>query len=183
MRIVAGKHRSRILKTLEGQTTRPTLDKVKESIFSSIGPYFEGGEALDLFAGSGAIGLECLSRGIDHCIFVDSSFDAIKIIKENINILKENDHATVYRMDYSKALDQCIRDKKQFDLIYIDPPYGKISYEEILTKIDNNSLCNYLIICEGLKEDSFKDDYKSFKIKKESIYGITKIVIYKRNEE
>ncbi|MEG0077820.1 16S rRNA (guanine(966)-N(2))-methyltransferase RsmD [Anaerorhabdus sp.] len=185
MRIIAGKHRSRVLKTRPGQDTRPTLDKVKESIFSSIGPYFDGGKALDLFAGSGAIGLECISRGMDSCVFVDASFDAIKIIKENITALKEVENCICLKMDYKRALQSFKNDGISFDFIYLDPPYGKVSYDEILTFIDMNLMLNKegIIICEGLKEDVFTDTYKSFKIKKEAIYGITSIVIYKRNEE
>lgn len=185
MRIVAGKHRSRILKTRPGQDTRPTLDKVKESIFSSIGPYFDGGNALDLFAGSGAIGLECISRGMDTCLFVDASFEAMKIIKENIASLKEETCCTCLKMDYKRALQECVSNQKTFSFIYIDPPYGKIAYDEILNFMDKHQLLTKegYIICEGLKEDEFLDHYHSFKQKKETIYGITKICIYKGNEE
>lgn len=185
MRIIAGKHRSRSLKTREGQETRPTLDKVKESIFSSIGPYFDGGDALDLFAGSGAIGLECISRGMDSCLFIDTSFEAIKVIKENIVALKEENQCTCLKMDYKRALQDCVTNKRCFDFIYLDPPYGKISYDEVLQFIDTHHLLKKegFIICEGLKEDIFCNQYQTFKQKKEAIYGITKICIYKGNEE
>ncbi|MFV0552739.1 MAG: 16S rRNA (guanine(966)-N(2))-methyltransferase RsmD [Anaerorhabdus sp.] len=185
MRIVAGKHRSRILKTLPGENTRPTLDKVREGVFSSIGPYFDGGIVLDLFSGSGAIGLECISRGMDFGIFADNSYDAIKIIQENIKALKEEERTQCWKMDYKRALQQCVSQNKKFDLIYLDPPYSKISVSEILTFIDENKLLNKngIVISETLKDEDVVVEYQSFTKKKELNYGITKINIFKEKEE
>ncbi|MEA4873783.1 16S rRNA (guanine(966)-N(2))-methyltransferase RsmD [Anaerorhabdus sp.] len=185
MRIVAGKHRSRILKTLPGENTRPTLDKVREGVFSSIGPYFDGGIVLDLFSGSGAIGLECISRGMDFGIFVDSNYDAIKVIQENIKALKEEERTLCLKMDYNRALQQCVSQNRKFDLIYLDPPYSKISVSDILTFIDENKLLNKdgVVISETLKDEEVKEEFKSFNKKKELNYGITKIVIFKEKEE
>lgn len=185
MRIVAGEHRSRQLKTLPGDNTRPTLDKVREGVFSSIGPYFDGGVVLDLFAGSGAIGLESLSRGMDRAVLVDNNFQAMKIIQENVAALKEEQRVDCWKMDYTRALQQCIQQSQQFDLIYLDPPYSKIDLSAILQLIDENKLCakNGLVICETLKTDEIKEEYKSFAKKKELHYGITKVIIFKEKEE
>lgn len=184
MRIIAGEYRSRILKTCPGDKTRPTLDKIKEAIFSSVGTYFDGGKALDLFAGSGAIGLECLSRGMDECVFVDIQQVAMNVIKENIKSLKVEDKTEVWRLDYQRALHQCVQQNYKFDFIYLDPPYMKQQINSILRFIDENSLLNQggIIICETLKEDEFDDLYKTFIKKKDTIYGITRITYY-RNEE
>ena len=105
MRIIAGEFASRKLLTREGMETRPTLDKVKEAVFSSLGTYFDGGTVLDLYAGSGAIGLEALSRGMRKAIFVDSSRDAIRVIKENVNALKVNDRCRILNMKAQAALE------------------------------------------------------------------------------
>lgn len=185
MRIVAGEHRSRLLKTLPGDNTRPTLDKVREGVFSSIGPYFDGGVVLDLFAGSGAIGLESLSRGMDKAILVDNNFQAIKIIQENVSSLKEDDRVECWKMDYQKALAQCIQQQVRFDLIYLDPPYSKVDLSAILQIIDEHQLLakNGLVICETLKEEIVSESYKSFEKKKELVYGITKVILFKEKEE
>lgn len=178
MRIVAGKYKSRVLKTLKQDSTRPTLDKVKEAIFSKIGPYFDGGIVLDLFAGCGAIGLECLSRGMDKAIMVDNNYQAVSIIKDNIKMLDEKD-AVVYKMDYRKALLK-VQDN-EFDLIYLDPPYHLHNYDEIIAYIDDHNMLKHdgYLIAESLKEEVINPS--NFIIEKEVVYGIMKIT-YMRYE-
>ncbi len=133
MRIIAGKYRSRILNTLDGQTTRPTADKIKESLFNMIGPYFDGGTMLDCCAGCGAIGLECLSRGFDHAVFVDQNKRALQVIRSNIELLKVNGQTTLINDDVVNYLEQCDR---SFDLIYVDPPYDQHKlYDAIMEKV------------------------------------------------
>lgn len=99
--------KGRSLKAVAGTSTRPTTDKVKESIFNMIGPYFDGGRGLDLFAGSGGLGIEALSRGFEHCIFVDRDFKAIQTVKSNLKTLELTKHAQVYRNDAERALRCC----------------------------------------------------------------------------
>lgn len=125
MRIIAGIHRSRVLKTLVGELTRPTLDQVKESCFNKMGQYFNGGIVLDLFSGCGNIGLECISRGFDKAIMVDVNPSACSIINENVALLKEESKCKVICASYQQAIEQlkCIH----FDFIYIDPPYGNVN--------------------------------------------------------
>lgn len=133
MRIIAGKYRSRILKTLDGQTTRPTADKIKESLFNMIGPYFDGGCMLDCCAGCGAIALECLSRGFDHAVLVDQTKQAIDIIQSNIDMLKVNACTTLIHGDILTYLAQCDR---MFDLIYLDPPYDNhLLYDDVIQMV------------------------------------------------
>ncbi len=184
MRVVAGIYRSRQLKSCPGNQTRPTLAKVKEAVFSSIGPYFEGGSVLDLFAGSGAMGIECLSRGMEECIFVDKDRDAILTIQENLKNLKI-EHAHVWKMDYKRALQQCAQEKKKLNLIYLDPPYHEGLIPQILDTISQLDLLSKdgLVICEGLKEDHYKEEVGILIKKKEAIYGITKIAQYRRKGE
>ncbi|MBQ1826676.1 MAG: 16S rRNA (guanine(966)-N(2))-methyltransferase RsmD [Erysipelotrichaceae bacterium] len=177
MRIVAGLFRSRILQTLPGDNTRPTLDKVREAVFSRIGPYFENGErVLDLFAGSGAIGLEALSRGAAEAVFVDKSFQAIRVIRKNIESLKVNEKCRVLNLDYSQALRTLGEEKQSFDLIYLDPPYRLQAISEIVKQVSANELIakNGIIIAETLKEEEIEVP-SGFEKEKEAFYGITKI--------
>lgn len=134
MRIISGKARGTKLYTLEGNATRPTLDRVKESLFNIIQNDIEDSTVLDLFSGSGAIGLEFLSRGAKRAVLCDSSKDAIKIIKQNVQKTHFEEKVEVYNMEFTKLVERLQNQK--FDIIYIDPPYAtdfiKISLEKII---------------------------------------------------
>ena len=133
MRIISGKARGTKLYTLEGENTRPTLDRVKESIFNIIQSDIEGAEVLDLFAGSGAIGLEFLSRGAKNAVLCDKSKEAVNIIKKNIEKTHMEQYAQVLNTDFEDCLDK-LRNK-QFDIIYLDPPYATEYILKSLKKI------------------------------------------------
>ena len=132
MRIISG--RGTKLYTLDGTATRPTLDRVKESLFNIIQNDIEDSTVLDLFSGSGAIGLEFLSRGAKRAVLCDSSKDAIKIIKQNVQKTHFEEKVEVYNMEFTKLVERLQNQK--FDIIYIDPPYAtdfiKISLEKII---------------------------------------------------
>ena len=122
MRIISGKARGTKLYTLEGTNTRPTLDRVKESIFNIIQGNIENATVLDLFAGSGAIGLEMLSRGAKKAVLCDNSKEAVGIIKKNIEKTHSQEKAEIYNSDFETCLEK-IKNQK-FDIIYLDPPYA-----------------------------------------------------------
>lgn len=185
MRIVAGKYRSRVLKSLEGEQTRPTLDKVKEAVFSRVGPYFDGGEMLDLFGGSGSISLEAISRGMDHSVIVDVSMKAVNIIRENVRMLKVEDQCEIWKLDFKSALQRLAQEHRQFDFVYLDPPYRKQQLDFILSFLSNEKLLKdgAHVICESLREDAFQDAYGKLYQVKEMCYGITKISYYRYEEE
>ena len=134
MRIISGKARGTKLYTLEGNATRPTLDRVKESVFNILHNDIENSTVLDLFSGSGAIGLEFLSRGAKRAVLCDNSKDAIKIIKQNVQKTHFEEIAEVYNIEFTKLIEKLQNQK--FDIIYIDPPYVtdfiKISIEMII---------------------------------------------------
>lgn len=134
MRIISGKARGTKLYTLDGTATRPTIDRVKESLFNIIQNDIEDSTVLDLFSGSGAIGLEFLSRGAKRAVLCDSSKDAIKIIKQNVQKTHFEEKVEVYNMEFTKLVERLQNQK--FDIIYIDPPYAtdfiKISLEKII---------------------------------------------------
>lgn len=182
MRIVAGEFRSRVIEAVDGETTRPTTDKIKEAVFSRIGPYFDGGIMLDLFGGSGNISLEAISRGIDKAYLCDKNYKAISTIKRNVQTLNVKDRCVIQKMDFMQMLEWCKNEQLVFDLIYIDPPYKKQQISKILTFIDEAGLLkeNGDIVCESLKEDEFLDNYGSIRKIKDTTYGITRITYYTR---
>ncbi len=182
MRIIAGEFSSRRLETKKGNTTRPTLDKVKEAIFSSLGGYFDGGVGLDLYAGSGAVGLEALSRGLDHVYFSDNDREASRVIRTNIESLNVQDRTKVYPVSDMKMLKIMKEEGIKFDFVYLDPPYAKQKNLMILQFLDENDMIQEggNIVIESLKEESYQSDsFQHLHYHKEAIYGITKITYYK----
>lgn len=173
MRVIAGKYKSRQLKTVKSDSTRPTTDKNKENLFNMIGPYFTGGCVLDLFAGSGGLGIEAMSRGMSELYSVDRAYKAYAVVKENIQTLGiENAH--VLKMDYRKALEKFKEEQIKFDLVLLDPPYRmKINQNIIQTLAAQGNLNDdALIVIEDVKEERL-DFTAPFKLIKERNFGIT----------
>lgn len=185
MRVVAGTLRSRKIEAVEGMETRPTADKVKEAIFSRIGPYFQGGSILDVYSGSGNIAIEALSRGMEKAWLNDKSREAIKTIKQNIQHLKLEGMSEITQLDAEVLLDTCAARGEQFDLIYLDPPYALQKNEKLIEKICALSLIKEdgLILVESRKEDEFADKISEMVLEKAACYGITKISYYRRETE
>ena len=185
MRIIAGELRSRIVEMVPGETTRPTLDRIKESIFNRIGPYFDGGLMLDLFGGSGNIGFEGISRGVDKCIFVDVNNVPIQTIKKNAATLKVQDKCRILKMDYMDALKLFASENLKFDFVYIDPPYAKQQIDVIMEFLDEHDLINSegLIVCESGIEDSFKEEYGKLYKSHDKEYRVTRVTIYRRKDD
>lgn len=157
MRIISGKHKSRVLVTLDGLDTRPMTDRMKESVFNTIGPYFDGDVVLDLFGGSGALSLESISRGASYAYIVEKSYQAVKIINTNIKSLKEEQSTKVFNTDYKVALNKFITEKQKFDIIFLDPPYKLNLCQEIIDKIIENDMLNENgIICAQYVRGNFK---------------------------
>lgn len=150
MRVIAGEFKGMRIHAVKGDNTRPTTDKIKENVFNIMGQFFAGGRALDLFAGSGSLGIEALSRGMDHAVFVDLNVNAINVIKANIAHLKLQKRTEVYRNDAFKAIHVLGKKGAKFDLIFLDPPYGKISIAALLERILEQELLTEdgVIICE-----------------------------------
>jgi len=142
MRIISGTMRGTKLFTLEGENTRPTLDRVKEALFSKINYKLQDAIVLDLFSGSGSLALESLSRGAEKSFLCDQSRDAIKIIKQNIEKTKTKDRTLLLNCDYKKAIEEFKEQKIKFDVVFLDPPY-KTNFAEIATElIIKNKLLN-----------------------------------------
>lgn len=181
MRIIAGKYKKSTLNTLEGDDiTRPTRDMVKEALFSSITIHNET-VFLDLFSGSGAIGLEALSRGCRDVIFNDANRKAYGIIKSNLR--KFNEERTVYNDDYAL----CLKKLKgyQFDYVFLDPPYAFREYDSIFQLLEEFGLLkdDGIIIAETRKDTILADAYGIYGLYKEKKYGISKLLYYRKKEE
>lgn len=146
MRVISGKARGTKLSSIESNTTRPTLDRVKESLFNILFEYIEGSSVLDLFAGSGALGIEALSRNAKSAIFCDNNKKAIEMITLNLQKTRLFDKAELINLDYKKCIEELSIKGKQFDLIFIDPPYKEniaIESTELITKnklLSNNGI-------------------------------------------
>ena len=186
MRIITGKAKGVNLKTLEGDTTRPTSERVKEAVFSMLQFDIEGRRVLDLFAGSGQMGLEALSRGADSAVLIDKSADAVKIIQENALKCKLYPSCEIRRFDY---LDYIKRNRgEKFDIIFLDPPYALKFYAPALRNLlDCNMLKpSSLIVCESGEEEIFDGDSEladKYVIFKQSRYSRSYITILMPNKE
>ncbi len=178
MRIIAGKARRLPLKTLPGKETRPTTDRIKETLFNMLSPYLEDAYFLDLFAGSGQIGLEALSRGSARCVFVDNSKKACGVIADNMSFTKLADRCELMQMDAVSAL--CRLDGTcSFDLIFMDPPYQSGAEAEALRVLAGSGLLkeSTLIIVEAdLHTDFSYVTDMGFSIVREKIYKTNKHV-------
>jgi 16S rRNA (guanine966-N2)-methyltransferase len=186
MRVIAGECKGRTLKPVPGHSTRPTTDKVRESIFNMIGPFFEGGFALDLYGGSGALGIEALSRGVEKVIFVDRDAKAVSVIKENLTQLGYNDKSEVYRNDSYRALKALKKRELPFSLILLDPPYHKQKLEKDIETILEFGLLknNGQLVAEHLVEIELPEIIGELKkVKYESYSGTTAVSIYRFMEK
>lgn len=172
MRVIAGSARRLLLKTPPGLTTRPTSDKIKETLFNILMPYLYDASFLDLFAGSGGIGIEALSRGAKEAVFVENDKKALSCIKDNLKNTHFEDCSRVLPMDALSSLRQLeSKGDNSFDIIFMDPPYNNDYEENVLTYLSNSKLIHEdsIIIVEASKETSFDYldslGYDCFKIK------------------
>lgn len=176
MRVITGTARGRRLKTPENYDVRPTTDNVKESVFNILQFDIEGRRVLDLFAGTGQLGIECLSRGAAEVVFVDKSRDSLKIVKDNLAICGFK--APTVQEDAVSYLRHC----GSFDIIFIDPPYDSDLYEPVLDAINSIDILSDggIIICEARKEKQLPDMREPYFKRKEYLYGKVKICIYSK---
>lgn len=181
MRIISGKAKGRVLKAVPGTGTRPTTDKVKEAIFSMIGPYFDGGIVLDLFAGTGGLGIEALSRGMDRAIFVDMDKKSVEVIRHNLQAAGLTEQAEVYRNDAVRALKALGKRGIKLDLVLLDPPYRLHIIEHVLEQMEQLDLLHDRTIVV-VEQDASRDPAQrigSLVCGRRAEYGDTAIMIYR----
>ena len=174
MRVITGTARGRRLKTPENYDIRPTTDNVKESVFNIIQFDIEGRRVLDLFAGTGQLGIECLSRGAAEAVFIDENMAAVKIVKANLKTCGFT--AAVLQQDALSYLRHCGR----FDLVFVDPPYDSGLYESVLETINSVDILSDggIILCESRREKTLPDMRAPYRKKKEYNYGRVKLTVY-----
>ncbi|MGO2695686.1 16S rRNA (guanine(966)-N(2))-methyltransferase RsmD [Bavariicoccus seileri] len=181
MRIISGKFKGRRLKTMKDQTTRPTSDKVKEAFFQMTGPYYEGGSFLDCYAGSGAMALEALSRGMTHAVAIEKNNKAYQIVSENTAMLQATDLMTSYNDDFHHRVREL---KERFKLVYCDPPYRLTNIEEDLVLLKRSDvLVDRAIVCyETSREFAIPIEIPGFSFIKEKQYPNTTLTFYRFEE-
>lgn len=182
MRVIAGKARSLKLKTPEGLETRPTTDRIKETLFNMLQPYLPDSIFIDLFSGSGGIGIEALSRGARHAYFVENNKNAIACIQENLRFTRLMEDATILKQDVLSALSGI--HEKEADIIFIDPPYDQGYENQTLSLLAGQPYVteNTLIVVEALKNTDFSYAVSlGFTITKEKCYKSNKHVFLKKN--
>lgn len=185
MRIITGRAKGVRLDTLEGVATRPTSERVKEALFSTLQFDIQDRSVLDLFSGSGQLALEALSRGAASAVMVDRSRDAIKIIKKNIEKTKLGDACEVYNCEFKEYI---LKNKgRKFDIIFIDPPYAAGLYGECISLLLSCDMLkpSTLIVCESESDHPLEDAPKiaeQLEIFKHSRYGRAAITIFKKKE-
>ena len=179
MRVITGSARGRKLKTPENYDIRPTTDNVKESVFNILQFDIEGRKVLDLFAGTGQMGIECLSRGAESAVFVDRSAAAVKLIKENLKNC--NLQGTVLCQDALSYLRSC----GKFDLIFVDPPYDSDLYEEVLNSINLFDILHDggIIMCEARRGRELPELTGAYRKIKEYSYGKVRLCKYGKESD
>lgn len=182
MRVISGKYKGSNLIGFDIDGTRPTMDRVKESLFASIQNYIKNSVVLDLFAGSGSLGIEAISNGAKSCCFVDKNPELIRIINKNISNIKIKEEVIIIKDDYNNALLNFKNNNIKFDIIILDPPYKLNLINDCINKIKEYKLLNNkgIIVCEFESEKLIDN---GLEIIKEKRYGNKNVVIYRNMEK
>ena len=180
MRVITGRARGVILKTPEGDLTRPTTDRVKEALFSIVQFELPGAAVLDLFGGTGQLGIEAISRGAQSAVFVDAREDACKLIRENLRRTKFEKEGKVVRADYMDYLKRC---KEKFSLILLDPPYSEVFLENSLKMITEIDILKSggIIVAERPVGKDLPWDFPGYTRSKDYKYGKILLTLYRKD--
>ena len=179
MRVITGKARGVTLKTPDGMTTRPTTDRVKEALFSIIQFEIPGANVLDLFGGTGQLGIEALSRGAKSCTFVDAGEPACRLIRENLKRTRLEAEGKVVRSDYLAFLKRC---RETYDIIFLDPPYAEVFLETALKCIAEIDILQSggIIVAERPLGKELPWEFTGYERSKDYKYGNTLLTIYRK---
>ena len=179
MRVVSGSRKGTPLKSIPGNLTRPTSDKVKESIFNMIGPYFDGGIAVELFGGSGSLSIESLSRGADEAYIFEKNPKACTVIRENVEKCRFSDQVHILRNDARNAV-KALPAGSKIDLLFIDPPYAETKFYDLAGVMAQAGMLSdeAIIVCEHDKQLTLPDAYSDYQKIKNPIYGNIAVSIY-----
>lgn len=188
VRVIAGTARGTKLKTIDSDATKPTLDRVKEAMFSMLMPYLPANSVLDLFSGNGSLGIEALSRGSEKCVFNDKSKDCCAIIRENIQKVHFDSKSEVYSADFQTLIETLKRKNAKFDMLLLDPPYGKGLIDQAIYAFERaglytefsveNGTRDCVILAEHSAQDKVSERYGRFVLNKTKKYGTVAVSIY-----
>ena len=181
MRVISGSAKGHKLKTPAGMATRPTTDRIKESLFNIIAAYVPNSYVLDLFSGTGALGIEALSRGAKFVDFVEKSASVAKIISENLMHTKLLDRSKIYICDWKYYFNKHYNSSYQYDIIFIDPPYGKDFIVPVLKEIADKKMLkdDGMIIVERESTDTISGNIEGLDVTREQKYGKTVLTFIK----
>ncbi|MDD5679774.1 MAG: 16S rRNA (guanine(966)-N(2))-methyltransferase RsmD [Candidatus Omnitrophica bacterium] len=185
MRIIAGKYRSRLIKVPKNAEVRPTKDRIREALFNIIIGYVNNAAVLDIFAGSGAFGIESISRGAESAAFIDSEKACIETIEENLKTLGiEGSKVSLIRMDAFKAIDKLCNDGKKFDIILLDPPYYEDMAKKCLIKLGEHDILKprCIIVVEHHKKDILPTETGNITSYRTVCYGDIRLTFYRLKE-
>ncbi|MBI1911036.1 MAG: 16S rRNA (guanine(966)-N(2))-methyltransferase RsmD [Deltaproteobacteria bacterium] len=184
MRVIGGKFKGRNLASFKGMSIRPTSDKVREAIFNILPREFPFKRVLDIFAGTGAMGIEALSRGAEDVIFVDSSPSSISVIKKNLEACGVGTQK-VFKKDAVSAVRFFSQKQERFDLVFIDPPYDSSLVEETMNAIDNSGILSPegVLVAETSKRIAVKLEYSNLELTDERKYGDTVVYFFSLKEK
>ncbi len=179
MRVISGTARGTVLKTPDGMLTRPTADRVKEALFSILQFELPGAVVLDLFGGTGQLGIEALSRGAKRAVFVDERDDACRLISENLKRTKFAEQATVCRSDYAAYLKKC---SEKFDIILLDPPYAEVFLENSLNLITEIDILQSggIIVTERPFDKELSVEFSGYVRSRDYKYGKTLLTLFRK---
>lgn len=182
MRVVAGDRKGIPLKSLKGDNTRPTSDKVKESVFNIIGPFFNGGVVVELFGGSGSLSIEALSRGADQAFIFEKNRAACEIIRANVKKCRFEEKIHIEQTDARNALKVLNRTAQSIDYLFLDPPYAEDKFYNLAELFVSENLLTdkAVIICEHDKKVELPEAYGVFKLSRKNTYGNIAISIYEK---
>ncbi|NLN04334.1 MAG: 16S rRNA (guanine(966)-N(2))-methyltransferase RsmD [Clostridiaceae bacterium] len=182
VRVIAGAAKGRKLKTIDSDDTRPTLDRVKEAMFSILLPWIDEATVVDVFAGNGSLGIEALSRGAEYAHFNDMSRQCCRVVKENLRTTGFDDRASVHNLDYSRFIQLLHRMDVKADIILLDPPYGKEMIKNCLEVMTEHDICNdgCIVLAEHAKNDELDESIGCFEKNKTKHYGKTSLTLFTR---
>lgn len=184
MRIIAGRWKGKVLNSPRTEKTRPTLDRVKEALFSMLLPYLNDAVVLDLFSGTGNLGIEALSRGAKFAYFNDINHDAIKVIYSNLQLTNYENCAKITKKDYEKCIKSLNGENLSFDIIFLDPPYEAKVEEKCLEMLSKSDFVHEetVIILESDKDKKFNECVEGLQLVDKRTYGRVMLRTYKREE-
>ncbi|WEV54918.1 16S rRNA (guanine(966)-N(2))-methyltransferase RsmD [Leuconostocaceae bacterium ESL0723] len=184
MRVIAGRFGGTRLQAVKGRQTRPTTDKIKEAMFSILMPYLNGGQVLDLYAGTGGLGIEAVSRGMDHATLVDRQRAAVAVIEQNVAKTHHEADFTILALPAKRALAELQSQGQAFDLVLFDPPYAQAKIDQDLADLVARGLLNdgAVIMVETDQEAILPASSEKFKQLQQKHYGITVLTVYQYHQ-